>query len=150
MRDPSAADVRGPTAEAEAPGEVDVTRDERAFTVLLRSAMFQLLRALARKDWTAAAALVSSGGADAAWTPEVFEQAMRPFFEEHTAIRLDPSARAPANTRVAIPPGGGTWDVVAVIPDAEGDDDWALTCWIDLAASAAAGKPAVVIRGIAG
>jgi superfamily II RNA helicase len=150
MRDPSAAEVREPTGEAGAPGEVDITTDERAFTVLLRSAMFQLLRALARRDWAAAAALVSSGGADAAWTPELFEQAMQPFFEEHAAVRLDPSARAPANTRVTKPPQGGSWDVVAVIPDAEGDDDWALTCWIDLAASARAGKPAVVMRAIAG
>jgi len=150
LRAPSPADGAEPPADTASPGEVDVTKDERAFTVLLRSALFQLLRALARKDWAAAAALVSSGGNDAAWTADAFEQAMRPFFEEHSAVRLDPSARAPANTRVDKSPSGATWDVVHVIPDAEGDDDWALTCWIDLEASAAAAKPVVVMRGIAG
>ncbi len=120
------------------------------------NAMFQLLRALARRDWAAAAALVSAGGNDAAWTAELFEQALKPFFEDHTAIRLDPSARAPANTRVTKAPAGGTWptwptwDVIQVVPDAEGDDDWAISCWIDLESSARTAKPVMVMRGIAG
>jgi hypothetical protein len=150
MRAPSAADALGSAGEVESPGEVDVTKDERAFTVLLRASMFQLLRALAAKDWAAAAALVSPGGDDAAWTAERFERSLQPFFEEHTAIRLDPGARAPANTRVEKSRAARTWDVVHVIPDAEGDDDWALACWIDLDASALAAKPVVVMRSVGG
>jgi len=150
MRDPSVAEVLAPRTEATTPGEVDITKDERAFTVLLRSAMFQLLRALARRDWAAAAALVSAGGSDPAWTADAFERAMAPFFAEHAAIRLDPGARAPENTRVTKAPAAQTWDVEQVIPDAEGDDDWALSCWIDLEASAAAARPVVVMRRVAG
>ena len=39
------------------PVEPDVTRDERGFTVLVRNAMFQCIKALARRDWPAAAAM---------------------------------------------------------------------------------------------
>ena len=148
MRGPSSDEPSAPADDRGPPGEVDITRDERGFTVLLRSAMFQLLRAMARRDWAAAAALVSSGGGDAAWSADTFEQALKPFFEEHTAIRLDPSARAPSNTRVTKAPAGETWEVVQVIPDAEEDDEWALACWIDLEASASMAKPVVVMRSV--
>jgi superfamily II RNA helicase len=133
---------------ASASPEPDVTRDERTFTVLVRGAMFQLLRALARKDWAAAASMVSAGGADDAWTAGRFERALDAFFEEHASVRLDPGTRAPANTRVT-KTERATWDVTQVICDADGDDDWALSCWIDLDASAKSGKPVVVMRSVA-
>jgi superfamily II RNA helicase len=133
--------------EPAVPGEVDVTRDERGFTVLVRSAMFQLLRALAAKDWVSAASMVSEGGDDAAWTADTFERALYPFFEEHASIRLDPTARVPDSTRITKGPGR-TWGVVQVVADAEGDDDWALACWIDLEASGTAARPVVVMRSL--
>jgi superfamily II RNA helicase len=148
IRNPDAADAPVPQAADEAPGEYDVTRDERAFVVLVRNAMFKLLGALARKDWARAAEMTSAGGADPAWAPDTFDQALRPFFEEHQGLRLDPSARAPANTRIAPQADRGVWEVVQVVPDVEGDDDWALTCFIDLGASAREAKPVVVMRTI--
>ena len=139
MRQPEAwVDHAG--ASAEVPGEIDVTRDERAFTVLVRNVMFQLLRAVARKDWGAAAALTDPGASFA------FEEALAPFFAEHATVRLDPAARAPVNTRITQDPK--SWRVVQVVSDAEGDDDWALDCVIDLAASREAGKPVVTMRAI--
>ncbi len=138
------------TAGAQAPAEPlapDVTRDERAFTVLVRGAMFQLLRALARRDWAAAAEMVSAGGDEAAWTPQVFEQALAPFYAEHPTMRLDPSSRVPNNTRISR--DSRSWEVVQVLCDEAGDDDWALTCWVDLESSRREGKPIVVMRRIA-
>ena len=82
------------------PREVDITQDERAFTVLVRGAMFQLVRALARRDWPGAAALVAAAtSGEDEWNAARFEQALQPFFQEHAAIRLDPSARTPGRTR---------------------------------------------------
>jgi superfamily II RNA helicase len=133
---------------AEAPGEVDVTRDEKAFLVLVRNALYRLVATLARKDWAAAAAMVSAGGDQPGWTPEAFAGAMAPFFAEHAGVRLDPSARSPSNTRVTKRQESGTWDVVQVVSDAEGDDDWALSLWVDLAASARDAKPVMVMREI--
>jgi superfamily II RNA helicase len=148
IRNPEAPEVAPPAAEQDAPGEVDVTRDERAFVVLVRNAMYRLLGAVARRDWTSAAAMVCAGGDEPAWSPEAFEQALGPFFAEHTGVRLDPSARAPANTRVTPAPGRGLWEIVQVVTDVDGDDDWALSCWIDLGASARDGRPAMVMRGV--
>jgi superfamily II RNA helicase len=138
---PAAAATEGP-----GPGEVDVTRDERGFTVLVRNAMFQLLRALARKDWAGAAALVSEEPEP--WTAERIEAALRPFFEEHAAIRLDPGARAPDKTRITPSEADGAWHVVQVVSDDAGDDDWALFCDIDLERSAREAKAVVVLRAV--
>jgi superfamily II RNA helicase len=128
--------------------EPDITRDERGFTVLVRNALFQLVKALARRDWAAAAAMVTRLPVDGdEWTAARFEQALAPFFEEHGALRIDPTARSPQNTRVE-KTELGTREVVQVLCDLEGNDDWALTCWIDLRASTKAGKPVVVMRGV--
>jgi superfamily II RNA helicase len=137
--------------------EPDITRDERGFTVLVRNAMYQLVRALSRRDWNAAAALVARDPGESArpsaddWTAARFEEALRPFFEEHPSLRTDPAARAPDKTVVTRPASEaaqGTWEVVQVLCDGE-DDDWALSCWIDLDASRKAGKSVVVMRGVA-
>jgi superfamily II RNA helicase len=133
----------GPAASPdEQPGETDITSDERGFTVLVRNAMFQLLRALARKDWAGAAALVAPGD----WTAERFAEALGGFFAEHATIRLDPRARAPDKTRIT--KGPHAWNLVQVVCDDAGDDDWALFCDVDLEGSAREGKPIVVMQDV--
>jgi superfamily II RNA helicase len=133
-------DAEPPADADEAPGEVDITTDERAFTVLVRNAMFQLLRTLARKDWAGAAALVTG------FAPERFEESLAPFFAEHGGIRIDPGARAPDRTRLE--KTDGAWSLVQVVSDPEGDDDWAIFGSIDLQASAREGKPVVTVRDV--
>jgi superfamily II RNA helicase len=133
-------DARAGGASSAAEGETDVTRDERGFTVLVRNAMARLLRVLARKDWSAAAAMMDAPpGGDGAWTGERFDRALSAFFAEHSAIRTDATARGASGTRIS--KGPARWDVVQVIPDAEGDDDWAISCSVDIPASAGEGKP---------
>jgi hypothetical protein len=133
--------IAQPVAAAdEAPGEVDVTRDARGFTVLVRNAMFQLLRAAGRKDWAGAASIVDGSA------PDAIDRAFAPYFAEHAAIRLDPPARAPDRTRIT--PGDAAWDVVQVVSDPEGDDDWAILASIDLAASRDAARPIVRLREV--
>jgi superfamily II RNA helicase len=140
MRSPEAWATAAPASDAEVPGEVDVTRDAKAFTVLVRNAMFQLLRAASRKDWAAAATRVHGA------TPEEVERHFAPFFAEHAAIRTDPPARAPDRTRIT--PEPAAWQVVQVISDPEGDDDWALFASIDLAASREAAAPVVTLQRV--
>ncbi len=142
MRNPEAwaANVGAEAVPDEAPGEIDVTRDAKAFTVLVRNAMFQLLRAAGRRDWGAAASLVRGG------TPEALEAAFAPFYAEHPSIRLDPSARAPDRTRIAQEPT--SWEVVQVVSDPEGDDDWAVFASIDLSASREAASPVVTLQRV--
>ncbi|HXN33392.1 MAG TPA: DUF3516 domain-containing protein, partial [Polyangiaceae bacterium] len=147
MRSGAVAGKEAAAEESEvAEGEADVTRDERGFTVLVRNAMAQLVRALARKDWAAAAAMVESAGEQAPWSGERFATTLAPFFEEHAAIRTDPSARAPSMTRIE--KTKATWEVVQVIADVDGDDDWALFCSVDLEASGRAGRAVVRVREV--
>jgi hypothetical protein len=138
-------------------GEPDVTRDERAFTVLVRGALFQLLRSLSRKDYAAAALAVAApeagkegahdvdGDVGGPWDAERFARALAPFYEEHASIRVDPQARAPAHTRID-KPGRGVWEVQQVISDDADDNDWWFRCFVDLERSAREGKPVVVMR----
>jgi superfamily II RNA helicase len=143
MRQRGLAEATAASAPDEpAPGEADVTRDEKGFTVLVRNAMFQLLRAASRKDWAAASALVVD------WSPERFAEAFAPFFAEHPSIRLDPTARAPDKTRITPDAEGGVWRVVQVVSDDAGDDDWALHATIDLSASAMQARPVVTVRDL--
>jgi superfamily II RNA helicase len=127
-------------ADEQAHGEVDVTGDERAFTVLVRNACFQILRAVARKDWGAAAALADPRA------PFAFEEAFAPFFAEHTTLRLDPTARAPDRTRITREPGA--WHVVQVVSDGEGDDDWAMACTVDLQASREGARAVLTVTSV--
>jgi hypothetical protein len=153
IRDGAKDAAAGLAPPSEAPlDETDVTQDERGFTVLVRNAMFQLLRAIARKDWATVGSMTDheKGG----WTPEELEQAMTPFFAEHPALRLDPGARAPDRTLVTMRGAEGIWDVVQLFsaPDLADDggdgDTWALSCQVDLPASAAAARPVFQIRGV--
>ena len=131
-----------------------MTRDERGFTVLVRGAMFQLLRAFARRDYAGAALLVSApdgqgtgSDGETAWGADRFAQALAPFYEEHDSIRVDPVARAPVNTRIE-KPGRGVWDIEQVISDGDDDNDWRISCYVDLERSAREGKPVVVMRAL--
>lgn len=130
--------------------ELDVTRDKRGFTVLVRNVMFQILRALASRDYEEAAQIVESGAEP--WQPASLEAAMQRFYEEHSAVRTDPAARVPSNTIIHDESSGaapGTWEVNQIIADPEDDNDWFLDCSVDLAKSRAAGKPVITLRRIA-
>ena len=140
MRDGAGAPLALPAAADEPVGEVDVTRDERGFTVLVRNLLFQVLRAVGRRDWAAASSLAGGLGA------EKLEEAFAPFFAEHAAVKVDGPARA--TTKVTVTPGPDTWEVVQVVSDPEGDDDWALFASVDVAASRAEGAPVVTIRAV--
>jgi hypothetical protein len=141
LRAPEALIERGAGEGGEqAAGEVDVTQDERGFTVLVRNAMFQVLRAVAKRDWAAAAALLEQ------CPPEELERAFGPFYADHSAVRLDPTARSPQATRIT-KTTAGVWEVVQVVCDADGHDDWAMSCAIDLEASARLARPVITFHG---
>jgi superfamily II RNA helicase len=122
----------------------DVTTDARAFTVLVRNAVFRLLRALASRDFAAAAEIVAEGGEP--WAPEAIEAALAPFWEEHSAIRTDPKARVPSNTRVET--GETAWRVQQIVLDPEGHDDWVVEVVVDLERARAAGRPVLGLTRI--
>jgi len=128
----------------------DVTRNTRGFTILVRNAMFQILRALASRDYEEVAAIAAEG--EKQWTPDDIEKAMAAYFEEHKEIRTDPVARSPNNTIIRDETSGappGVWEVTQIVCDPEGNNDWMLDCVVDLEKSRRAEKPVVTLRRIA-
>jgi superfamily II RNA helicase len=127
----------------------DITRDERAFTVLVRNVMFQLVKALARRDWSSAEHLIdpSPAGAAPVWPSTRLEVTLKPFFAEHAALRLDPTARAPANTRIE-KADRDTWKVAQVLCDSEDANDWVIEGGVDLERSRTDGRPVLWIERI--
>jgi hypothetical protein len=124
--------------EPPAPREVPpVTRNDRAFKVMVRNEAFRRVELAARRDWTTLGTLDGASGWDATrWATE-----MDAYFGEHDAIRIGQEAR-----------GSGLFQlngdrIRQVLDDPVGDRDWALILAIDVAASDATG--AAVVRPIA-
>lgn len=151
MRDPMRALEERERKDWEGDAEKDITRDVKSFTVLVRNALFRLLRALASRDFGLAAELVAKvEGApevDEEWTAERIEAAFLPFFEEHAAgVRLDADARSPKHLRVE--KKGYFWELEQVVCDDDGDDDWVLRLALDLDASAKLSRPVLALRSL--
>ena len=137
---PEPGEARPARKEADA---FDVTRDPKQFTVLVRNELYKLLRALAGKSWDFAAQITAASAEP--WTAAQFEASLAPYWPEHAAIRLDPTARGPKNTLVST--REGFWDVKQIITDPEDDNDWVIECAVDLARSREAAAPVLsVIR----
>ena len=143
MRHPDRIVVRADQAIV-ADEKWDVTRDAKAFTVLVRNEIYRLLRAFAARDYEGAAEIVSAG--ETVWKPGELEKAVLPFHAEHGYIRIDPEARSPKNTMITT--GDVAWEVKQIILDPEEDNDWMLEVTIDLERSRAAVKPVLHLRRI--
>jgi hypothetical protein len=117
-----------PSSRAGQPEEkpYDLAEDRRGLTIRVRTELHRLLKAVAERQWEAAAASVRPG-----WTPEEIEEAMAPYFEEFATIDLTPHARKPHNTHL-VQEGPRLWRAQQRIVDPEGHADWMLDCVVDL------------------
>jgi superfamily II RNA helicase len=139
-RDAAGAAPGPPTPEAL------LASDPRALAARLRADLHRLVRALSARDHAAAARLVKPDGADP-WTAERLAAAMAPFWAEHTSLLTTPAARRPDRTRLDRL-GPTSFRVQQQLVDAEGDEDWALDCLVDLGAPGAAAGPLLDLQRI--
>ena len=139
MRDP-AAKLAPPSMGPRDDSAYDVTRDARAFTVLVRNLCFSIVRALAARDFERAAEALMPGE----WTSTRLDQAMRPFWETHGKVRIDPDARAPQNLKIE--ESADAWQIQQTLMDTAEENDWYFAGAIDLAKSREAGRPVLVLR----
>ena len=129
-------------AEPKEPEEFDVTRDRRAFTVLVRNAVWRLVAALGKKDYERAARELDAGSG-APWDAAALENAVVPYFDEYPELRLDPTARSPRYLKLT--EEGGRWVLLQTLVDPEDDLGWSLELTVDLDQARAAGRPLLVL-----
>lgn len=131
LRNPERVIAAVPMPAKEEP--FDLTKDRRAFTVLVRNECFRLVRAIARGEYEAASELLDGTPAAPA-----LQLATRPYFEAHPYLRTDADARSPARTRIE--EDGDLWRVEQVLVDDDDDCDFALLLTVDLAKCREAGR----------
>jgi hypothetical protein len=139
--DPSA--VGGSASGREvAPPTRRLTANVRAFTVLVRNAMFRRVELAARRRYDELGELDAAVG----WDAENWAQALAEYFDEYDRIGIAADARSPALLHVTVEPG--RWIVRQVFDDPDDDHDWGIAATIDLAASDEAGEAIVRVTDV--
>ncbi|HET6505384.1 MAG TPA: DUF3516 domain-containing protein [Baekduia sp.] len=135
-----------------------ITANERAFTVMVRNAMFQKVALAARDRYDALAELDAAAGAltdpptRATMTAAAWEDALGAYWDEHESMGSGPGARSPRLLMIDRDGGRGAddgrrvWTARQIVDDPEGHHDFAIVATVDLDASDAAGEPVVHTR----
>ena len=130
-----------------APPARSVLRNERAFTVMLRNALFRRVQAAAFERYAELAELDGPHG----FKVESWREALDGYFTEYDSIGVDADARALSLLEVDRSDeamAAGEWPFRQVLLDPAGDRDWGIEGVIDLAESEATGEPAVRVRRV--
>jgi superfamily II RNA helicase len=135
-------DRAAPEAEPLDQRPAPVSRNTRAFRVLVRNALFRRVQLAAGRRWEELGELDAPAG----WDAQRWEQALRPYFEEHTEINTGPSARGPHLLMIDQQPG--RWLVRQILDDPAGHHDWAITAEVDLPASDESGVPVIRLSSV--
>jgi hypothetical protein len=107
-----------------------LTGNERAFTAMVRNALFRRVELFARRRWYDLGELDGAAG----WTAERWEAVVRAYFEEHEEVQTGADARGPA--LLIVDKGEpGVWRVRQILDDPAGNHDWGFEAEVDLEAS---------------
>jgi hypothetical protein len=138
----------GDVAEPAPPPEPEpLTANTRAFTILVRNAMFHRVELAALRRVDALGELDGASG----WTADRWRDALDAYFAEYDRIGTGPDARNPALLQVDTSGevAERMWRLRQVFDDPAGDRDWGIRAVVDLDASDAAGEPAVTVIDVA-
>ena len=102
-----------------------LSQQTRAFTVMIRNAMWQRVHLIARDDVDALAALDDGDMGAEAW-----DEALEAYYAEHGSVGTDADARGPEHFQVR-----SDWSVRQTLADPEGHHDWVIEARVDVAAS---------------
>jgi superfamily II RNA helicase len=132
------------TRTAEPPPPPPITKNTRAFTVLVRNALFRRILLASRYKWAELQELDGEQG----WGAPEWSRAITDYTEMHGPLPTGPAARGPHLLVIDRAPQGqpGIWTVRQIFDDPSGDHDWGIRAEVDLAASDE--EAAAVIRVI--
>jgi superfamily II RNA helicase len=140
LTDPEA--VERAVAGEPAPPPRPITGNVKAFTRMVRNAMFLKVQLAARDDFGALAALDAAAvSGRPAMTAQAWEDALGAYWDEHETIGTGPSARSPE--LFVLERSSSEWRVRQIIEDPSGDHDFAIVAVVDLDASDEAGEPVI-------
>ena len=128
-------------ARGEAPRSL--LANERAFTVMVRNALFRRVQAAAFERYDELAELDGPHGFGA----ERWRDALDGYFGEHDEIRIDADARS-ARLLELDRTGPDVWRFRQVLLDPRGDLDWGIEGAVDLEASERLGEPVILVEGV--
>jgi hypothetical protein len=143
LKDPDWKPDAEDAAATHALEQIDITKNKREFTALIRTEIFHFLRSLAAGRYDAAAALVPP------WAEAELLQMREAYYQEHERLMLDPEARNHKHTYVTQDEDRGVWTIAQVLVDPEGVNDWQATFTVDKAVAREEGKPLLTLVGIA-
>jgi len=125
---------------------VDITKDLRGFTTMVRNAAWKIVRFLAFKQYERAAEALSEVSDSNAWSAERFAEALAPYWVEYDAIQIGADARSSAQLKVE--QGQEHWDLTQILLDPDAHRSWHMRFRIDLGASRQAGQPVLTLLSI--
>jgi superfamily II RNA helicase len=144
MKDPLARLQPGGAAAVEERPKL-LGDDPRELASRIRSELHGLLRALADKRYEDALGLLRPG--EMAWTPELLQSEMERYFAQFPSVDMTPRARRPDKTQIK-QVGPKQWEARQKILDPEGNEDWALECFVDLREPRPEEQPIIELRRI--
>jgi superfamily II RNA helicase len=126
--------LTSPDQPLDAPVSVPVrprplTGNARAFTAMVRNALFRRVELFARRRWAELGDLDAGSGWNAARWAEVGDA----YFADHADVGTGADARGPALLLFTREPG--VWHVRQILDDPAGDHDWGFDAEVDLAES---------------
>ncbi len=145
MTDPETVAVA--VANEAPPPPRPLSQRERAFTVMLRNAMWRRVEAVARDDLDAlmrgerATADLFDPPREVVMTRSLWDAAIEDYYAEHDEIGLDAEARSPRNLH--IDRSGDIWRMRQTLADPDGDHDWVIDAEVDVIASDELGEAVV-------
>jgi superfamily II RNA helicase len=137
--------LRNPTGEPVAVRDdrpPAVTRNVRAFRVLVRNALFRRVELAALRRFDELGELDGEHG----FTADAWQDAIEDYFDEYDSLGVGPDARGPALLVIEQKPD--RWNVRQIFDDPAGDRDWAIVAEVDLAESDAQGAAAVKVLSV--
>jgi hypothetical protein len=114
-----------------------LTGNERAFTAMVRNALFRRVELFARRRWNELGELDSGSG----WHAQRWADAGQEYFAEHADVGIGADARGPALLIIDRQPR--VWRVRQILDDPAGDRDWGIDVEVDLEASDEEGVPVI-------
>ncbi len=150
LRDPDDSDTANDASSdaGSSPERPDVTRNARAFRVMVRNEAFRWVQLLARRrleDHEALAEVPTVDGSRR--TANEVTEAIAPYWEEHSELPTDAHARG-GGFFVLDDSGGDRWPVRQTIADPEGHHEWVLEGEVDLAGSREEGRAVLRLGAI--